>query len=360
MWSNERKSAIKGFEFYVRCRTTEIMLGTVPGDPNIHRNYIIAKRPLDDHSELIAEEEAAAQELAMSNRQLSDVEQDMNITIFPQARFIKISDSVYLDPQYDVIPEGQYEEVILPFLYDYQWRGSFKESISMLTKASGGKKNASEDTYKYACAGITNYKKVVDGSWFVPQHKIPLHYPKTYRDMNNEEQSTLDANGNFRLFTRTMRVDTMQGPRVAMATSEWLPAGTEFWFPIRLLNIQDLKPLLETLDYKAFVGMLQWRGGGHGTLIWTLCDKYGVPYDEQHVNTLSKEDLHIISTINALYDEPICTPIGYTTEYKKPSKKTEKIEPAAVVVVQSGPITEDTPAPAPKKRGRKPKVKVEE
>ena len=84
----------------------------------------------------------------------------------------------------------------------------------------------------------------------------------------------------MKTLTRPLRADTAQGPRVALATSEMVPAGTEFYLTIRLLNPEHKEALLECLDFKEGVGMCQWRGGGKGTLIWTPADENGKPIDD--------------------------------------------------------------------------------
>lgn len=344
MWSNERESLIKGFNFYVRCRTTNMTLGTVSGNPDIHREFIISKIPEDDKKRL--EKEIEEYQIAKDSSQSLNEEIERKITIFPQAKFYFTYDGRVFDPAYDIIPEGvEGEYKIVPFIYDYQFRGAFKESIAMLSKASGKKKaSADDDTSdliadKYSCSGITAHKKVVDGNWFVINRKIPMFIPESFINDFGEEIPTYDKNGKLKLLQRAIRADTAQGPRVALTSSEIVPTGTEYYFGIRLLNIKDLNPCLETLDYKSLVGMLQWRGGGMGTFIWTLANKDGVPYDDLPVDQFTEEDLNIIRTI-------------------------EKVHPGMVDLSRlnigiSDTKTETAEVSAPKKRGRKPKKAVE-
>lgn len=337
MWSNQRQSLIRGFNFYVRCRTTNMTLGTVSGNPDIHREFIISKIPEDDLERIQKTKEE--EEIVNHTVNSIDEEVERNITVFPQAKFFFSYDGRAFDPAYDVIPEGlEGEYKIVPFLYDYQIRGAFKESISMLTRADGGKKNKEAGGTKYDCSNITSYKKTVDGNWFCLNRKIPMFVPDTYLDDFGIEQSTYDSHGKLKLLQRALRAETAQGPRVALSSSEIVPAGTEYYFGIRLLNIKDLKACLETLDYKALVGMLQWRGGGMGTFVWTLANKDGIPYDDLNPEQLTDEDRNIIRTVDAVYPGMVDLKrlgIEETTE------QTEE-------------------APAPKKRGRKPKAAIAE
>lgn len=350
MWSSQRVNMISGFRFYVRCMTTTEMLGTQPGNPQLHHDFIESKNPNLDG---VAEEEIAVR-LALTGSEDTEPEDIMEkqMTIFPQARFFFGNDGRIYDPIYDVIPkdlEGEFK--VVPIMYDYQIRGSFKESIAMLAKAAGGRAAAKENGSKYDCAGISNYKKTVDGNWFVTTRKIPLLVPDTFVDAMGRTLSTYDENGNLRVLQRPLRADTAKGPRTALASSEVVPAGTQFYFGIQLLNAKDLKACLETLDYKSYMGMLQWRGGGKGTLVWTFCNRWGTPYEELTVDELEVEDKQIIATVNEAMPgmigeiegfDPSSIIVTESTKKRGGKKKAETAEPA-------------TEEPAPKKRGRKKK-----
>lgn len=315
-WSNERNNLVgkKFLDFPIRFRTTSMMLGTMPNNPDIYREYVASKAP-----------DAKTMEDEIAQSSVEDVV-SKGTTVFPKGKFLKTADNVFFDPNYDVIPDGlDLEEVIVPFMWAYQWKGSFKESISMLQRASGKKskaakaaeakaaaeeiKQSNEDAQdipemveeqpkkrgrkkktdtattataedaakKFAAAGITAYKKTVDGNWFIKQTRIPLLVPETYVDDYGIVHKTYDEDGNLPTYTRPVRADTMQGPRVTLVCSEFVPAGTEGYMTIRLLNPADYDAMLETLDYKEYVGMLQWRGGGKGTMIWTPATPDGKP-----------------------------------------------------------------------------------
>jgi len=69
--------------------------------------------------------------------------------------------------------------------------------------------------------------------------------------------------------TRPLRAETAQGPRIALATSDVIPAGTRIRFRVRVLD-QGAKPevtldlLRELFDLGQVRGLLQWRSGGWG------------------------------------------------------------------------------------------------
>lgn len=334
MWSNQRKNVVSnsGIRFFVRCRTTEIMLGTAPSDPDIHREFIASKAPT------LEQQEAEVEAVQMAASITGDEERESWLTVFPVGQFfLNSTDGILYDPKLTDVSNMEGEFKILPFIHAYQVRGSFKESISMLTKASGGRKKA-ESTTNFAAAGISAYKKAVDGGWFVTTPRIPLYIPETYINAEGRELPTF-VNGRLQYLTRPLRCDTAKGPRVCLVSSEFVPEGTEFMFEVHLLNGNDFMSFVETMDLKASVGMLQWRGGGKGTLEWTVCNANGIPYEDLEWDSLSDQEKRTIDFMNDVIDE-IAKPIGYVHEGKKKA------------------VASDDEA-APKKRGRKKKEDAE-
>ena len=353
MWSNVRKNIVSnsGIRFNVRCRTTEIMLGTAPSDPDIHREFIASKAPTLEQQEM----EVAAVQMAANIT--GDDERESWLTVFPVAQFFVANDGRIYDPKVIDTTGMSGEMKIIPFIHAYQIRGSFKESISMLAKASGGKRNKASSTTSFAAANITAYKKVVDGGWFVTTPRIPLYIPDTYT--NNEGVAVPSfANGRLQYITRPLRCDTAKGPRVCLVSSEFVPEGTEFQFEVHLLNGNDFLSFVETMDLKASVGMLQWRGGGKGTLEWTVCNADGVPYEELSWDNLSDKEKETIDFMNDAL-EGICVPMGYVHEKKsKPAATEESIEetPKKRGRKKETSVEEEDAGAAPKKRGRKKKT----
>ena len=349
-WSNQRKNMVydsgKEFVMTIRCRLTEKALGTRPNDDTVYQTFVASNAP---------DAPSMEEEIAMSS--VDDVVRK-GITVFPFGIFFKTSDNVFYDfedvsdiynraPEQllrnpnghiitrhkgisvkfddngNMIPyytdsgevlEGEFGEY--PFMWDYQWRGSFKESIGMIQRTGKTKKvdvssaqeetipdenseapkkrkrrtkaeieadKAAEKVVKFACSDIKAYKKVVDGNWFVLQRRIPILVPDYwYDDFGNSHPSYVyDEKGHRRLhlFERSIRAETAQGPRTALSSSEFVPAGSEFYFTVKLLDPSYKKALFETMDYKERFGMLQWRSGGMGTLIWTPADENGKPID---------------------------------------------------------------------------------
>lgn len=191
-------------EMKVRLTLTEEALGMMPANKELHETYIASKAP--DAPKI--EEEIAAVGVG------EVVEKTM--TVFP-----KLEDGT-------------------PFFWDYQIRGMFKDSIGMLRRIKDKK-----------CGKLTSYKKVVDGLIFVNERKIPIHLSGPMGDCQ-----------------RPLRADTMQGPRVALAHSESVPAGSTLEFTINLLDDSLEGVIRECLDYGKLRGLGQWRNSGCGRFVW--------------------------------------------------------------------------------------------
>lgn len=191
-------------EIKVKLTLTEEALGMMPTDKEIYETYIASKSP---DAKTIEEEVAAIG---------VDGVIEKTITVFP-----KMDDGT-------------------PFFWDYQIRGFFKDAIGMLRRVKSNK-----------CAKVANYKKVVDGLIFVNERKIPIH-----------------CAGPLGNCQRPLRADTMQGPRVALAHSESVPAGSTCEFTINLLDDSLEDAVRECLDYGKLRGLGQWRNSGKGRFEW--------------------------------------------------------------------------------------------
>lgn len=188
----------------VKLTFTEEVLGTANSNPDIHREYIASKAA----DAATTEEEVEALGV--------DAVVEKTMTIFPK------------------------NENGVPFLYDYQIKGMFKDSAGMLKRSPGSKSSK-----------IKAYKKEIDGLIFVEPRKIPFALSGPIGDCQ-----------------RPLRASTPQGDRVALADSETVPAGSSITFEIILLN-KDLEPAVrEWLDYGALRGVGQWRNSGKGRFTW--------------------------------------------------------------------------------------------
>jgi hypothetical protein len=69
---------------------------------------------------------------------------------------------------------------------------------------------------------------------------------------------------------RPLRAQTAQGERVALASSETVPAGCTLEFTVIALREDLLDYVEEWLDYGGLRGFGQWRNSGKGCFTWEL------------------------------------------------------------------------------------------
>lgn len=188
----------------IKITTTEELLGTASADPEIHQEFIASKAP--DAKSL--EEEVASVG--------ADEVFDKSMTVFPRNAY------------------GQ------PVLYDYQIKGAFKDWCGALRNAPGSQSSK-----------LKAYKKWIDGLIFPKPRMIPIRF-----------------DGGMGICQRPLRASTAQGERIALASSESIPAGAVIEFEVLMLR-DDLGDVLrEWLDYGELRGLGQWRNSGKGRFTW--------------------------------------------------------------------------------------------
>lgn len=203
----------------VKLTFLEGVLGTSSADAEIYTRFIGAKAP--DAATIKEEVEALGAESIV----------ERGTTVFPR------------------------DDDGTPFLYDYQIKGFFKDACSMLSRLSekdstGKKKKAKNESGK-----LTAYKKVIDGLIFVEPRKIRLESP-----------------GPVTICQRPLRAQTAQGERVALSSSEELPAGTTVTMTIICMDDSHWAAVEEWLNYGIFRGIGQWRNSGKGRFAWEVLD----------------------------------------------------------------------------------------
>lgn len=182
----------------------EELLGTASNNPDLHGEFIASKAP-----------------------DARTVEEEIEI----------IGAAAYAEKQMTVFPRT---EDGIPFLFDYQIKGFFKDSCAALRKVPGS-----------AASKIKAFKKEIDGLIFVAPRMLILNMP-----------------GELTECQRSLRAATPKGEITAIACSEAAPAGTTVDIEIECFT-KDLYDLVkELLDYGIYRGIGQWRNSGKGRFTW--------------------------------------------------------------------------------------------
>ena len=135
------------------------------------------------------------------------------------------------------------------YLMDYMVKGFLKEAASVLPKVLGITKKSGE-----SISGRT-VKGRLDKWLFIMPRRIYLGHMK--------EAGCIE---------RPLRASTLQGDRIALARSDYVPAGTEIEFTIVLLKDCPIteEALREWLSYGELLGIGQFRTGGFGRLTFSM------------------------------------------------------------------------------------------
>ena len=187
----------------------EEVLGTASANPDIHEEFIASKSP---DAMTMAEEVAAIGAESVFEK---------GMTVFPR------------------------DEKGNPIVWNYQWKGFFKDACGALRRLPNS-----------VCSKIKAYKKDIDGCIFIDPRKIPI-----------------DVNGKMGICQRPLRAQTAQGERVALASSESIPAGSSMTFDIKLLLDDHEKMVMECLNYGQLRGFGQWRNSSKGIFHYEILDR---------------------------------------------------------------------------------------
>lgn len=209
------QDGIGALKLRVRLTITEEALGTSPANKELHRDYIASKAP---------DAKSMEEEVAALGVQAVD---EKGRTVFPR------------------MTVGDDDDV--PFLYDYHLKGFFKDAAKMMKKVRGSE-----------CAKVRAYKQAIDGLLFIDQRRIPWL---------NEDGTPAHVGPTCE---RPLRASTPMGDRVALASSETVPAGSHLEFGIILLDKTLLPMVKECLSYGRLRGLCQWRNSGKGTFEWEV------------------------------------------------------------------------------------------
>lgn len=260
-WSDPNNSLLNE-KMFVEIKVIESALGTSPSDKELYSRFIASNAP-----------DAASREEEIAALGEEEVEQK-GTTIFMRGWF-KPSENG--ERYLDVLDrrdchEGVVDEennIRLPFFWNYQLRGFFKDSCGLLARAKYGES-----------AKLTAFKKVIDGGIFVHPRRIAIDLPETYYDEDGFLQQTDPEK--LPILQRPLRISGPTGERTALASSEIIPAGSSIKFCIEYADPAIRDVIIEWLNYGSEHGLGAWRNSGRGSFIWReLNPDYSPIVDEE-------------------------------------------------------------------------------
>lgn len=131
-----------------------------------------------------------------------------------------------------------------PIMWDYQMKGFFKDACGVLRKVTGTESSK-----------IKAFKKEIDGLIFVSPRAIPIK-----------------TDGTVSTCQRPLRASTPQGERIALVSSESIPAGAVLEFEVLCMVDAHEKLIKEWMEYGKFRGLGQWRNSGKGRFNYEIID----------------------------------------------------------------------------------------
>ena len=203
-------------ELKVKLTLLEQCLGTKPGNDELLRDYIVSK---SGDEKKMAEEMKAREEDETTEDAI-----EKKMTFFDKYA-------------------GH------PFIWDYMIKDFLKEAWKTVKGIKGSK-----------CSEVKAYKQKIDNVIFLADEDRTIFF----KDGNGKlvEGSAVTEK------ERSLRAQTMQGERVALARSESVPAGCTLTFTFIFLEPELEACVRECLDYGFYKGLGQWRNGGYGCFKW--------------------------------------------------------------------------------------------
>lgn len=257
--------------FPVRLTFKTDVLGSSNANPDVHAEFIAAKAKEQGKSdEEVEAVRRAALVVAQEAASESVVKPDKGEEFVSEKKLDEIQKAL------TVFPRTTAGDVAF---FDYQARGYIKEAARVFIGLG------------FDCMGALSnwsYKQAIDSYVFVEPRWIPILGP----DGKPIKKCPI--------LQRPLRAETMQGPRVCLASSEVVPAGSTVEFLVKVMvgNPTAVKTKINkktgeeetkskvkfvlneeflelAFDYGAMKGMGQWRSGGFGAFTWEKLDRVG-------------------------------------------------------------------------------------
>ena len=257
-WSDPLDSLVME-RHYFELELLEDCLGTGPSDKDLLSTFIASRAP-DAASR---EEEIAALG--------EDTLVQKGTTMFYKGIFRdngkKFIDVLDRREGFNFSPED-HDFQKMPFFWNYQIRGMFKDSCGLLSRASYGES-----------AGLKAYKKVIDGGVFVFPRRLAI---KTAPYYITDEGDFIPCDPTaLQVLQRPLRIQDQKGERTAIAASEVVPAGSRIKFGIAVTDPKFMAGVYEWLNYGSEHGLGAWRNSGKGIFRWRELNEDWTPMTDE-------------------------------------------------------------------------------
>jgi hypothetical protein len=198
-------------ELKVKLTLLEQMLGTIPKDKEVYSSFIVTKMREDLEHGVITQEQF--DEKGKEELETIDEKEEKGWT-------------------------GFHTDKLGLFIYDYMIRGFLKNSGLVLKDQ----------------ASVKNAKSKIDKYVFV--------FPRQLRLLRKGKPITKPEG----VLERPLRAMTPQGPRVTLARSDYVNAGTTIDCTLRILETPEInvKYVKELFEYGQLSGLGQFRNGSYG------------------------------------------------------------------------------------------------
>ncbi len=258
-WSDPKESLVTE-KHYFELELLEDCLGTGPSDKDLLSTFIASRAP---------DAASREEEIAVLGE---DTMVQKGTTVFYRGIFRdngkKFIDVLDRTEGFHFGPED-HDFQKMPFFWNYQIRGMFKDSCGLLSRASYGES-----------AGLKAYKKVIDGGVFVFPRRLAI---KTSPYYITDEGDFIPCDPTaLQVLQRPLRIQDQKGERTAIAASEVIPAGSRIKFGVAVTDTKFMSCVYEWLNYGSEHGLGAWRNSGKGIFRWReLNDDWTPMTDEE-------------------------------------------------------------------------------
>jgi hypothetical protein len=249
--------AISYVKHHVGLNFVEPVLGTVPMNPEIYKDYIESKKPENEQEEEFGSVEKK------EGRGWTGFHREPDLYERPDGS--STTDPLLAKLGADLAPIVRKRGHL--FTYDYTVRGFLKESSNALRQI--------------AAHDVKGCRGKIDQFVFAYPRRIPFLAEKTHaadRKAGGCGCGPEGATGCFLIHAphdvleRPLRADTPLGPRVALARSDLLNAGTRLEFDLKILwpKVFTEEILRMCFERGEMLGFGQFRTGSYGRFTYTL------------------------------------------------------------------------------------------